>query len=125
MIAILDSLRNGKTVSHVNPNLAALFRPSVQPYMISWMKYDPSKEIQQLRIPILIIQGTADIQVGVDHARQLAASAPRAELKIIENMNHVLKIVEGDRNKNVATYMNPNLPISDELIKAITDFINT
>jgi pimeloyl-ACP methyl ester carboxylesterase len=123
MITILDSLRKGKMVSHVNPNLTALFRPSVQPYMISWMRYDPSKEIQQLRIPILILQGTADIQVGVDHARQLAASAPRAELKIIENMNHVLKIVEGDRNKNVATYMNPNLPISDELVKAITDFV--
>ena len=56
MITILDSLRKGKMVSHVNPNLTALFRPSVQPYMISWMRYDPSKEIQQLRIPILIIQ---------------------------------------------------------------------
>jgi hypothetical protein len=38
-------------------------------------------------------------------------------------MNHVLKIVEADRNKNIATYMNPNLPISDELVKAITDFV--
>ncbi len=34
-------------------------------------------------------------------------------------MHHVLKIVEADRNKNIATYMNPNLPISDELVKAI------
>ena len=38
-------------------------------------------------------------------------------------MHHVLKIVEADRNKNIATYMNPNLPISDEPVKAITDFI--
>ena len=123
-IQILDSLRCGKTVSNVNPNLAMLFRPSVQPYMISWIKYNPSKEIQKLEIPVLIIQGTTDIQVGIDNAHELAASNNHAELKIIENMNHVLKISEIDRNKNFATYMNPDLPVSDDLIKAITNFIN-
>ncbi len=123
-INIIDSLRNGKTVASVNPNLAKLFRPSVQPYMISWIKYDPSREIQKLEIPILIIQGTTDIQVSFDNAQKLASSNERAKLKIIENMNHVLKISEIDRNKNIATYMNPDLPISEDLIITITNFIN-
>ncbi|HOV98818.1 MAG TPA: alpha/beta hydrolase [Bacteroidota bacterium] len=123
-INVLDSLRNGKTVSNVNPNLAMLFRPSVQPYMISWIKFDPSKEIQKLEIPVLIIQGTTDIQVSVDNARELASSNNQAEMKVIENMNHILKISEMDRNKNIATYMNPDLPISDDLTKTITNFIN-
>jgi len=123
-VKILDSLRCGKTVSKVNPNLAMLFRPDVQPYMISWIKYNPSKEIQKLEIPILIIHGTSDIQVSIDNAHELAAANNKAEVKIIENMNHVLKISDTDRNKNIATYMNPDLPISEELTKTIINFIN-
>ena len=123
-VKILDSLRCGKTVRKVNPNLAMLFRPDVQPYMISWIKYNPSKEIQKLEIPILIIHGTSDIQVSVDNAHELAAANNKAEVKIIENMNHVLKISDTDRNKNIATYMNPDLPISEELTKTIINFIN-
>jgi uncharacterized protein len=123
-INILDSLRNGKTVVKVNPNLAMLFRPSVQPYMISWIKHDPSKEIQKLKIPILILQGTVDIQVAINNAQELASSNNHAELKIIEGMNHVLKISEMDRNKNIATYMNPDLPVSEDLVKMTVTFIN-
>jgi hypothetical protein len=32
-------------------------------------------------------------------------------------------MVEGDRQANIATYTNPTLPISDELVKSITEFI--
>jgi alpha/beta superfamily hydrolase len=35
---IIDSLKAGKTISNVDPNLVVLFRPSVQPYLISWIK---------------------------------------------------------------------------------------
>ncbi len=122
-INVLDSLRNGRTVNNVNPNLAMLFRQSVQPYMISWIKYNPSIEIQRLEIPILIIHGTTDIQVSVDNAKELESSNKHSELKIIEKMNHVLKISEMDRNKNFATYMDPDSPISEDLTKTITNFI--
>ena len=43
---IIDSLEARKTVEDVNPMLASLFRPSVQPYLISWFKYDPQEEIK-------------------------------------------------------------------------------
>ena len=71
----------GKTVSKVDPNLVSLYRPSVQPYMISWIKYDPSKEIAKLKVPVLIIQGTTDLQVTVEDAKLLAAAKPGAKLK--------------------------------------------
>ena len=51
--------------------LKTLFRPSVQPYLISWFKYDPSIEIAKLQIPSLIIQGSHDIQVSVEDAIKL------------------------------------------------------
>ena len=62
---MIDSLKNGKTIDNVPPMLNSLFRPTVQPYMISWFKYDPQNEIKKLSILTLILQGTTDIQVSV------------------------------------------------------------
>jgi len=120
---MLDSLKNGFLVKKVDPMLASLFRPSVQPYMISWFKYDPQIEIAKLTIPVLIMQGTADIQVAVDDAKRLAAADPKAQMVLVENMNHIFKIVTGDRTANVATYTNPTLPIADKLVTSIIEFI--
>jgi alpha-beta hydrolase superfamily lysophospholipase len=120
---ILDTLRMGKTVKKINPVLLSLYRPSVQPYLISWIKYDPAAEIKKLKIPVLIIQGTTDIQVSVGDAMLLSAAKPDAKLLIIENMNHILKEAEADRQKNVATYNQPELPLKQGLIEALVSFI--
>lgn len=122
---ILDSLKIGKTVSNVNPNLVSLYRPSVQPYMISWIKYDPAKEIGKLKIPVLIIQGTTDLQVTVDDSKLLSAANTNAKLLIIENMNHTLKESDSDIQKNMATYNNPDLPLKEGLTDDIVNFINS
>lgn len=122
---IIDSLKMGKTVTNVNPNLVSLYRPSVQPYLISWMKYDPAEVIAGLKIPVLIIQGTTDLQVTVDDAKQLSASKPDAKLLIIDNMNHVLKECDSDYTKNIATYTNPLLPLKAGLVDEIVHFILT
>lgn len=122
---ILDSLRNGKTVSNINPNLMVLYRPSVQPYLISWMKYDPAIEIGKLKIPVLIIQGTTDLQVTIDDAKLLSASKPDAKLLIIDKMNHILKGSDSDLQSNISTYRNPDLPLKSGLIDEIVDFITT
>ncbi len=122
---ILDSLAAGKTVSHVDPTLYSLFRPSVQPYMISWIKYNPAVEIGKLSIPVLILQGTKDIQVTVDDAKELSAGNKNATLVLLDNMNHIFRVVEGnDRQGNIATYSMPALPIDPELVTAISSFIN-
>jgi fermentation-respiration switch protein FrsA (DUF1100 family) len=120
---ILDSLKSGHTVKNVNPMLFSLFRPSVQPYMISWFSYDPQIEIGKLSIPVLIVQGTNDIQVSVEDAKRLSAASRKGKLVLIDKMNHVFKIVEGDRAANIKTYNDPTLPIAPELAKSITDFI--
>jgi pimeloyl-ACP methyl ester carboxylesterase len=120
---ILDSLKMGKTVTNVNPVLLSLYRPSVQPYMISWIKYDPAKEIQKLHIPVLIIQGSTDIQVSTDDAKLLSEAKPDAKLSIIKNMNHILKVCDSYDEKNKAQYKMPDLPLDKELIELITDFI--
>lgn len=122
-LPIIEKLENGKTVDSIPQMLYTVFRPSVQPYLISWFKYDPSEEISKLKKPVLIIQGTTDIQVDVSNAKKLAEANKNAELKIIEGMNHVLKEAEADRQKNLLTYNDPDLPLKEGLIETITEFI--
>ncbi|WP_315816320.1 hypothetical protein [Paraflavitalea speifideaquila] len=91
--------------------------------MISWFRYDPAVEIKGLSIPVLLVQGTQDIQVGVEDAKRLHTANPKTKLLIINGMNHVLKLVEGDRQANIKTYSDPALPLVPELVQGIADFI--
>lgn len=122
---IIHSLEQGKTVAQVPASLDVLFRPSVQPYLISWFKYDPTREIAQLRIPVLIVQGERDMQVQIFDARDLKRADPAAKLVLIPNMNHVFKDVGSGQEANMAAYFNPKLPIDPELSISIVDFIHS
>ena len=125
---VVDSLftrmRNGQKLDTVPPYLLSIFRPSVQPYILSWMLHDPCTEIKKLNIPILILQGTTDIQVEVKEAEMLKACKSKATLKIISGMNHILKEAPLDRTKNIASYTNESLPIMPGLVDIIAKFVN-
>ena len=120
----LKILKEGKTFELKNQLLASIFRESVQPYMISWIKYNPQEEIKKLNIPILIINGTKDIQVPESDAKLLHEANPISELKIIDKMNHVLKEINEDA-ENIKSYSNPDLPIMEELSITIDSFIKS
>lgn len=122
-VPIIDSLKKELLVKNINPALYTLFRPSLQPYLISWFRYNPQEEIKKLKIPVLIIQGTKDIQVFTNDANLLHKANPKSKLVIIENMNHVLKNVTGGEQENLATYNNKNLPLNNQLTKEICTFI--
>lgn len=122
--AKIDSLAAGQAVHVVTATDAMLFRPSVQPYMMSWLRHDPRVEIARLDIPVLLIQGTRDIQIPESHGRALLAAQPRATLYLIEGMNHVFRIVDSDdRSANLATYRDIHLPLSFSLYNDIVDFV--
>lgn len=119
----LDSLKNGHLVHQVSPQLFALLRPSVQPYLASWLQYDPQAAIKKLKIPALIVQGTKDMQLSVADAQNLKKAQPKSELVIIENMNHVLKDISGGQQENMRSYARPDLPVDTTLVKTMIDFI--
>jgi hypothetical protein len=121
---IVSQLAAGKSVERVPPELNVVFRPSVQPYMSSWLRYDPAKEIARLSIPVLITQGTTDIQATVQDVKSLAAAKPSAKVLMINGMNHVLKSVPNDSDKQSASYSDPALPVMPELIDEVSRFIN-
>lgn len=120
---ILAALEHGQTAAMVPPALAVLYRPSVQPYLISILKYAPAERMAALRIPVLIVQGTSDTQVGVDQAEKLKAAKPDAVLAIIPDMNHVLKQATLDPLQQKAAYGDPSLPLHPQLAPAIVAFV--
>jgi fermentation-respiration switch protein FrsA (DUF1100 family) len=113
---------NGVALNY-SPSLASLFRADIQPFMSSWMKFDPQVEISKLKIPVLIVNGDRDIQVQVSEAEHLHEAQPNAEYVIIENMNHILKKIEGSDLENTKSYNIYNLPIMSELVERVRTFI--
>lgn len=120
---IIDSLKNGHTVNKVDPMLNSLFRASIQPYLISWFKYNPQTEIKKLNVPVLVVQGNQDLQVTVKDAELLKQACKNGELLIVDKMNHIFKIIEGDYQANLESYKNENLPISEIMVHKIVSFI--
>ncbi|NHZ32571.1 alpha/beta hydrolase family protein [Massilia rubra] len=121
---ILAELEAGRTVANVPPELAVLYRPSVQPYLISWFRYVPSTEIKNLKMPVLLVQGSTDLQVPPGEAELLHKARPDAQLVMVQGMNHVLKEAPPDKARQTDTYINPKYPLAPTLVPAIAGFLN-
>lgn len=115
---IVARLDDGETTANVPRALYTLFRPSVQPYLMSWIPYDPAREITQLRCRVTIVQGTDDTQVSLQDAYALKDASPSAELVIVPRMTHTLKQV-GPGVEQIRTYLDPSLPIAPEVVDAV------
>ena len=121
--ATLDQLEKGKLVPGVTKFLYSLLRPSVQPFLISWMKHHPAKALARVKVPVLIVQGGQDIQVGLRQAMILKKARPDAKLVVIKAMNHVFKVPKGPtRADNINAYRDPTLPLAPGLAEAVCGF---
>lgn len=119
---ILTELKNGQKVNDVNPLLKSLFAEQNQPFLMEWMQLNPAEEIAKLKMPILIINGTNDIQVSEEEASILHEANKKSEIVIIKGMNHIFKTVSTNA-ENMKSYTDPNLPINEELVTVITKFL--
>lgn len=120
---VLRELEAGRLVNDPPPLLGALFRQSVQPYLISWLNVDPLVEIAKLHVPVLIVQGTTDVQVSLSDAELLHLASPNSEVAVIRGMNHIFKRVEGSAAKQMPSYSDPKLPLVPELVPRIATFV--
>ena len=120
---IINALREGKLVEQVSPQLRSLFRPSIQPFLISIFGYDPAEEIRKLEVRVLIVNGSRDLQTDESQARVLSLAKPEASLCIIDSMNHVLKDAPSDPEGNLATYSDPTLPLAMGLLECVGSFL--
>lgn len=121
--ALLDRLEAGQTSLDVPAPLRQVFRPSVQPYLITLFRQDPAAAFARLPMPALIVQGRNDVQVDVADAQKLKDAKPDAHLVLIEGMNHMLRISPKDMSEQRESYQNPQLPLARELGEQIVTFI--
>lgn len=122
--AIITELVAGNIVKETPKALAALFRPSVQPYLISSFKYDPAQLVAGLTVPVLVVSGSTDIQVTAEDAKRLGSANPQARVVTIDGMNHVLKAVEGTHQLiQLPSYNDPSLPLHPKLVPAVAEFL--
>lgn len=111
-------------VGKFHPAVQGLFAPAVQGFLIDLMAQDPAAMANMVELPMLIVQGGTDLQVGAEDAKALVAAAPGAEYLAIPGMNHVLKdIAGGDVAANRASYADPSLAVSPALVDGIAAFI--
>lgn len=121
---LVDILEAGETrdISQISPALRGFFSEGAQRFMVGVMSYDPVQVSAALELPVLIVQGKADIQVTTEDSGLLAQAMPHAQTTMFDNMTHMLKAdVPGNPS---ATYGDPSLPIMPGLAEAIAKFIS-
>src|SRR5688572_19539983 len=112
---VIAELEAGREVKDYPKDLEMLFRPSVQPYLISMFKPDPTRLIAGLDVPVLIVSGAADVQIVPEHGKKLAAANTKARLVTVEKMSHTLKLVEKPEDQQ-AGYTDPKRPLTPGLV---------
>lgn len=119
-----DELKGNGITENYPQLFASLFSQSSQEFLASWIKYDPSEEIAKLEVPVLILQGTRDLQVSEKQAELLHKAAPYSELVLLTDMNHIFReIKEEEKDQNLASYNQPEKALHPELIPVLTGFI--
>jgi fermentation-respiration switch protein FrsA (DUF1100 family) len=120
---IISELKAGRRVEKMSVELESVFRPSVQPYLISWFSFDPKLEIAKFKQPVLIILGGHDSRVGPDDAKALEAGRPDAKEAFIPDMNHVLKSTLPGDEADEESWSEPGYPLASGLQAVIGDFV--
>lgn len=124
--AALSRLERGKRVKtgKLAPPLQQLFAPPVQGYLIDMLRRDPAPLAAALPLPMMIVSGGRDLQVGPADGAALRSAQPGARHAVVLEMNHVLKeVAEDDRTANYAAYADPSLPVSGKLVDLVTTFM--
>ena len=126
-LAILDKLSRGERVSTISPEQAALFRPSVQPFLISTFAIDPAAEFARLKVPALIVWGESDIQVRRADFDALVAARPDAKALVLPLTNHAFKPAPADTSDRAAQLRSYDkaAPLVPGLVPALAAFIKS
>jgi pimeloyl-ACP methyl ester carboxylesterase len=126
-LEILDKLSRGERVDTVSQENAPLFRPSVQPFLLSVFAIDPAAELAKLTLPVLLARGQSDIQVSAVDLELLSKARPDARVLSLPETNHVFKPAPADTSDRAAQLKSYDTaaPLVPQLISALAEFINS
>jgi pimeloyl-ACP methyl ester carboxylesterase len=120
--AIMAALRSGKTYAHPSGYFADFFRPSFQPYLASWFRYDLRAELPEDKAPVLLVQGNRDFQTTLADFDILLRARPDAAAFVLPGMNHALKEVGPDLEENYRAFTDPSFPLAPQLADILAAF---
>lgn len=123
-LANIDKLERGEKIADEDLDMISkqIFPSHVQDFVISLMETDPAELAKTADVPTLVLHGETDIQTSVEDAQALA-DATGGNLVILPGVNHILKDAPKSRLKNIKTYKQPELPLSDGVVEAIVAFV--
>ena len=119
-VNILNQLTAGKPVADPPAKLEPLFRPSVQPYLISWLNLSPVEALKT-NTPVLILQGSSDLEMTSDDPRRLSASPKIVKVVMVAGADHDLKIKPPATGKGA---IDPGRLLSPQVATAIQTFLD-
>lgn len=122
--AIIADLEAGRTrdPGTIAAPLRPLFGAGPQRFMIDLFAWDPAAPAAEAALPMLVVQGDADLQISAADAALLTGAAPGAESAPLAGMTHMLK---PDRpGAPWASYADPAIPLHSGLVPAIRGFLD-
>jgi uncharacterized protein len=122
---IIDKLVAGERVPDVYQEFRPVFRPSVQPFLISAFAIDPAVALARVSVPVLIVSAARDIQITQADFDALRRAKPDARTLVLADANHVLKAAPADladRPAQLRSY-DPSAPLVPELVPALVAFV--
>jgi len=94
----------------VPPDLEDFFSPARAMWLATWLAFDPVATLETVKIPVLLVYGSSDAQVDRRAFSKLIEAKPEAGVRIVPNMNYVLKEVHSE-NENYAAFTDPTYQI--------------
>jgi uncharacterized protein len=109
----------------IPPALAPLFGEDSLDYLRELTLLDPAAALSETDLPVLILHGSADIQVPAREGDALAAARPDAARTVLRGMTHTLKQIADDADlaANMASYTDPSVPLHGGLVPVVAGFI--
>ncbi|MFV0335835.1 MAG: alpha/beta hydrolase [Tropicimonas sp.] len=122
--AIVADLEAGQSrdPASVSAVLRPLFSAGLQRYMIDLFSYDPVEVAKEWNGPVLIVQGSEDMQVRPHDADLLAGALSQSKRINLVRGTHMLKAAVA--GNPFATYADPSLPLYENLVPGIASFID-
>lgn len=86
-----DEALRGKLMELAGGQEAAV-NQAIEPWMYYFIKYDPTQDIAAVKVPLLALNGTKDVQVICDlNLNAIAAANPDATVVRFEGLNHLFQ----------------------------------
>lgn len=87
------------------------------------LDFDAAEHLRRIRVPVLAIAGTKDIQVDPEDLERIARSVPvEVTTRLIPDLTHILRRVPGE--PSVSNFRKQTRqPVDDELLRIVSDWI--